>query len=84
MSVLTVLFCAACLDSVRAQTADLSAVVTQKGDVVLCLLKGEILFSDRCSGSGRLTIVQPIKHGSIVWRYATGVVKLENESPPKS
>jgi hypothetical protein len=62
-----------------AQQPELHAIVERDGTVVLCLVNGEILFSDRCAGSGRLTIVQPIEEGEIVWRSATGTVVIEND-----
>jgi hypothetical protein len=64
-----------------AQQSDLRAIVDHRGEVVLCLLKGEIQFADRCAGAGRLTIVQPIRNGNIRWRTASGTVTLENETP---
>lgn len=69
------------LKVVSAQLSDLHAIVESDGKVVLCLLRGEILFSDRCEGTGRLTIVQSIKEGPIVWRSASGTVAMENDSP---
>jgi hypothetical protein len=48
------------------------------GSVVLCVTKGQIVFADRCAGSGRLSIVQPIKEGPVAWRTAVGKVE-----PPK-
>ena len=52
----------------------------QNGCVVLCLREGEILFSDRCAGSGRLNIVQPIAEGRVVWKTVRGSIALENET----
>jgi hypothetical protein len=63
-----------------AGAAEFYAVVERSGAVVLCLSKGSILFSDRCAGDGRLTIVEPIKEGAVVWRSATGTVSRENET----
>jgi hypothetical protein len=60
---------------------DFHAVVDRDGTVLLCVSKGQILFSDRCVGSGRLTIVQPLEEGSITWRTATGTVTMSNEVP---
>jgi hypothetical protein len=59
-----------------AQESDFHAIVEPDGKVVLCVTKGEILFADRCAGKGRLTIVQPMKEGQVVWRLATGTVTL--------
>src|SRR5215468_1341438 len=64
-----------------ANAAEFYSVVERNAIVVLCLSKGSILFSDRCAGDGRLTIVEPIKEGAVVWRSATGTVSLENETP---
>jgi hypothetical protein len=64
-----------------AQQPELHAIVERDGTVVLCILNGEILFSDRCAGNGRLMIVQPIEEGEVVWRSAFGTVVMENESP---
>ena len=64
-----------------AQDADLHAIVERNGTVVLCLSKAQILFADRCAGTGRLTIVQPIQEGEIVWRTAIGTIVIENDSP---
>jgi hypothetical protein len=58
--------------------AEFYAVVERSGAVALCLSKGSILFADRCTGDGRLTIVEPIKEGAVVWRSAAGTVSLEN------
>jgi hypothetical protein len=65
----------------RAQQSDFHATVEPDGKVVLCLAKGELLFADKCAGTGRLSIVQPIKEGPVNWRFATGTVTLENEGP---
>jgi hypothetical protein len=70
-----------CLTNTAVRAAEFYAVVEQDGTVVLCLSKGALLFADRCEGSGRLSIVQPIKEGAVVWRTATGTVTLENDSP---
>jgi hypothetical protein len=63
-----------------AGDAEFYSVVERNGTVVLCLSKGAILFADRCAGDGRLTIVEPIKEGPVVWRSVTGTVSLENET----
>jgi hypothetical protein len=60
--------------------AEFYAVVERSGSVALCLSKGALLFGDRCAGDGRLTIVEPIKEGAVVWRSAAGTVSLENET----
>src|SRR5262249_41730064 len=73
--------CAAGLPTVHANAADFYSIVESDGTVVLCLSNGSILFSDRCSGHGRLTIVQPMNEGTVVWRSATGTVSLENRMP---
>jgi hypothetical protein len=65
----------------EAATSDLQAIVEENGTVVLCLAKGQIPFADRCSGIARLTIVQPIKEGPIVWRSAIGRIEMENDAP---
>jgi hypothetical protein len=62
-----------------ASAAEFYSVVERNGTVVLCLAQGSILFSDRCAGEGRLTIVEPIKEGPVVWRSVTGTVSLENQ-----
>jgi hypothetical protein len=67
-----------------AQESDLRAIVERDGTVVLCLARGQILFADRCSGTGRLSIVQPIQEGEVVWRSAIGTITIENESPQNS
>jgi hypothetical protein len=64
-----------------ASAAEFYAVVERNGTVALCLSNGSILFSDRCAGKGRLTIVEPLKEGAVVWRSAMGTVSLENETP---
>src|SRR6516165_3094679 len=63
-----------------ANAAEFYSVVERNGTVVLCLSNGSILFSDRCAGDGRLTIVEPIKEGTVVWRSVTGTVSFENET----
>lgn len=68
-----------CLAGTGANAAEFYAVVEEGGTVTLCLSKGALLFADRCEGSGRLSIIQPIKEGTVVWRSATGTVALENE-----
>src|SRR5262249_2602418 len=72
---------AAGLPTVHANAADFYSIVESDGSLVLCLSNGSILFSDRCTGDGRLTIVEPIKEGTVVWRSATGTVSLENQTP---
>jgi hypothetical protein len=64
-----------------ASAAEFYAIVERNGTVALCLSNGAILFPDRCAGNGRLTIVEPIKEGTVVWRSAIGTVSLENEAP---
>jgi hypothetical protein len=64
-----------------AHAADFYAIVGRNGAVLLCLAKGSILFSDRCAGEGRLTIVEPMREGTVVWRSVTGTVSLE---PPNA
>jgi hypothetical protein len=64
-----------------APDSDLHAIVERNGTVVLCLSKGQFLFADRCSGTGRLSIVQPIQEGEIAWRTAIGTITIESESP---
>ena len=61
--------------------ADFQAIVERNGAVVLCVSNGELVLPDRCTGTGRLSIVQPIAEGEIVWVSATGVVSMENKSP---
>jgi len=73
--------CAWCIAATRVDAAEFYAVVEHDGTVALCLSKGAILFADRCEGSGRLSIVQPIKEGTVVWQSASGTVSLENETP---
>jgi hypothetical protein len=65
-----------------ANAAEFYAVVERNGSVAFCLSGGSILFSDRCAGKGRLTVVEPIKEGTVVWRSAIGTVSLEN--PPNT
>jgi hypothetical protein len=64
-----------------ANAAEFYSVVERNGTVVLCLSNGSLLFSDRCAGDGRLTIVEPIKEGTVVWRSVTGTVSREDETP---
>ncbi|HEX7936362.1 MAG TPA: hypothetical protein VF573_25275 [Paraburkholderia sp.] len=61
-----------------AHAADFYAIVEREGTVALCLSKGALVFADRCEGNGRLSIVEPIKEGAVVWRSAMGAVSLEN------
>lgn len=64
-----------------ADAADFYAVVEPEGTVAFCLSQGALLFADRCEGSGRLSIVQPIRVGAVVWRSVVGVVSLDNDTP---
>src|SRR5215470_13604671 len=75
--------CAAGLPTVHANAADFYSIVERNGDVVLCLSNGSILFADRCTGDGRLTIVEPINEGTVVWRSATGTVSPEDHQEPE-
>jgi hypothetical protein len=68
------------LTNTAVRAAEFYAVVEKDGTVALCISKGALLFADRCEGSGRLSIVQPINQGAVVWRTATGTVSIENES----
>ena len=70
-----------CLADTAVNAAEFYAVVERNGGVALCLSKGALLFADRCEGNGRLSIVQPIKEGTVVWRSAMGTVSLENGTP---
>jgi hypothetical protein len=70
-----------CLTVTAVNAAEFYAFVERNGAVALCLTKGALLFADRCEGSGRLSIVQPIKEGTVVWRSAMGTVSLENGAP---
>jgi hypothetical protein len=70
-----------CLTDTGANAAELYAVAEQDGTVAFCISKGALLFADRCEGNGRLSIVQPIKEGTVVWRSAMGTVSLENDTP---
>jgi hypothetical protein len=72
------LVCAWCVTDIPVRAVEFYAVVERNGAVAFCLSKGSILFADRCEGTGRLTIVEPIKEGPVVWRSATGTVSLEN------
>jgi hypothetical protein len=69
-----------CLTDTGASAAEFYAVAERDGTVAFCISKGALLFADRCEGSGRLSIVQPIKEGMVVWRSAMGTVSLENET----
>jgi hypothetical protein len=60
---------------------DFHAVVERDGAVVLCVSNGETLLPDRCAGTGRLWIVQPLEEGEAVSVEASGVVAMENKSP---
>jgi hypothetical protein len=64
-----------------AQSGDFHAIVERDGTVVMCIVKSEHLFADRCEGNGRLSIVQPMEEGEIVWRTAVGAVAMQNDSP---
>jgi hypothetical protein len=75
------IICAWGISDTRANAAEFYSVVERDGTVALCLSKGSILFSDRCAGDGRLTIVEPIREGAVVWRSVAGTVSLENETP---
>jgi hypothetical protein len=66
---------------VAAQETDLHAIVERNSTVVLCLSKAQILFADRCAGTARLMIVQPIQEGEIVWKTAIGTIVIENDTP---
>ena len=48
-----------------ANAAEFYSVVERNGALVLCLSNGSLLFSDRCAGDGRLTIVEPIKKAQL-------------------
>jgi hypothetical protein len=75
------IMCAWWATDTPANAAEFYSVVERNGTVVLCLSSGSVLFSDRCAGDGRLTIVEPIKEGPVVWRSVMGTVSLE---PPNS
>lgn len=62
-----------------AQEPDLHAIVERDGTVVLCISRGQILFADRCAGTGRLMIVQPIEEGPVTWRTVMGTVAIAND-----
>jgi hypothetical protein len=64
-----------------AQEPDLHAIVERDGTVVLCISRDQILFADRCAGTGRLMIVQPIQEGMVTWRTAIGTIVIANDSP---
>jgi hypothetical protein len=70
-----------CLTGTAVNAAEFYAIVERDGTVGLCLAKGAIVFADRCEGNGRLSIVQPLKEGAVVWRSAMGTVSLENTNP---
>jgi hypothetical protein len=70
-----------CLTDTAVKAAEFYAVVERNGTVALCLSKGALLFADRCEGNGRLSVVQPVKQGTVVWRAAIGTVSLENSTP---
>src|SRR5262245_53403733 len=71
-----------CCTGIAANAAEFYAIVEPDGTVALCLAKGALLFPDRCAGRGRLTIVQPINEGPVVWRSATGTVTLDPPQDP--
>jgi hypothetical protein len=73
--------CAGYLTCVDARAADLNGIVERNGTVALCLSAGALLFPDRCEGNGRLSIVQPIEEGAVVWRSVAGTISLENVTP---
>jgi len=64
-----------------AEETGLHAIVERDRAVVLCLARAQLLFADRCAGAGRLTIVQPVQEGAVVWRSVVGTIVIENESP---
>jgi hypothetical protein len=70
-----------CLTDTAVKAAEFYSIVERDGTVAFCLSKGALLFADRCEGNGRLSIVQPIKEGTVVWRSAVGTVSLENSTP---
>lgn len=72
---------ASCFTAAAVHAAEFYAVTERDGTVALCISQGALLFADRCEGSGRLTIVQPIKEGPVVWRSAIGTVSREDSSP---
>jgi len=68
-----------------ASTAEeFHAIVEQDGTLAYCISNGSLLFGDRCEGSGRLSIVQPIRQGKVVLKTANGTVKIENDAPQNS
>jgi len=69
-----------CLTDTAVNAAEFYAVVERNGTVALCLSKGTLLFADRCEGNGRLSVVQPIKEGAVVWRSAMATVSFENSA----
>lgn len=75
------IFAAATPLRLAAQETGLHAIVERDGTVVLCLARSQILFADRCAGTGRLMIVQPMQEGAVVWRTVVGTIVIENESP---
>jgi hypothetical protein len=72
--------CAWWLTATPTKAAEFYAIVERDGTVVYCLSKGALLFSDRCTGDGRLTIVEPMREGPVVWRTAPGTVAFKNET----
>jgi hypothetical protein len=70
-----------CLTDSAVNAAEFYAIVERNGTVAFCLSKGALLFADRCEGNGRLSLVEPIKEGTVVWRSAMGTVSLENGTP---
>lgn len=73
-------FLVACASS-ESQEPALHAIVERDGTVVLCLSRGEMLFSDRCTGRAELVIVQPIKPGPVVWETAIGTIEMKSDPP---
>jgi hypothetical protein len=71
-----------CLTDTAVNAAEFYAVVERDGTVALCLSKGALLFADRCEGNGRLSVVQPVKEGAVVWRSAMATVSLEDSTNP--
>jgi hypothetical protein len=77
---LVYVLCAWCPNDV-VNAAEFHGIVERNGTVALCLSVGALLFPDRCAGNGRLSIVQPIEEGTVVWRSVTGMISLENATP---
>jgi hypothetical protein len=81
ISALGILMVSISFNVAPAQQHNFHAIVEQNGTVVLCLSRGDLLFSDRCAVTGRLMIVQPVREGTVVWRSVIGTVVMENEAP---